>query len=112
VDLESLLEQVQAEPDSPDKADALALLEEQLAAVRAAEEAEGPLDVEAANFEPEATGGPASGESGAKPDVGKRSAGGGPPKKAPPFGAKPDGEDVADGKGDEDKPVPPFRKKA
>jgi hypothetical protein len=108
VDLESLLEQVQAEPDSPDKADALALLGEQLAAVRAAEETEGPLDVEAANFEPEATGS----EPDAKPDTGKKPAGDGPPKKAPPFGAKPDGENAADGKGDEDRPVPPFRKKA
>jgi hypothetical protein len=120
-DLESLLESVQAEPDSPDKAEAVTRLEEQLAAAREAEEADGPMDLEAANFEPGFTdggggssGGPGTGD-GAKtgpPAKGKPAKTGPPAKGKPPFG-KP-AEEAASTEGDGKPPTgkaPPFEKK-
>jgi hypothetical protein len=117
-DLESLLESVRAEPDSPDKAEALARLETQLAAAREAEEADGPMDLEAANFEPGFTDDSSGGSSP-----------GGPPAKGKPFGkpaetgaeTEADDEDGGSGKdsgkdSDGGKPfkgnkAPPFGKK-
>lgn len=103
---------MQAEPDSPDKAEAITRLEEQLAAAREIE-AEGPMDLEAANFEPGfADGGDSSTSSGP---------GASPAGKPPPFGKPAEGGEDGDtdeagdtGTGGEPfkgKKAPPFGKK-